>query len=1216
MIFVVSAATVSAATWTVTKTADTADGSCNSDCSLREAIAAAAISGDNIVFATPLFSSARTILLADAAGFRTLLIEKSITIDGPGANLLTIRGPSTGPNKYRVIAVAIGLVVDLNGLTISGGDVLGDGGGISTFGSVTTVRNCHVTDNVASGGSGGGIKNAGGGTLNVLNSTVSRNIGTFSTSGAGGIHSDGTLNINNSTISDNTKTSFGYNVGGIYALGPTTITGSTITNNGASGLSVVGGVASNGAGVITIRNSIVAGNVNQPDISGFLVISAGYNLIGTTDIAANFNEPGDQVGTPGSPLDARLDPLGNYGGTTPTHRLQMTPVMSPAIDKGKSFGTATDQRGEVRPFDSLAISNAVGGDGSDIGAYEIFFTLPLVVTKTADTNDGNCDSDCSLREAINAAGSGNTIEFSPLFNTPQTITLSDTAGFRELAIVDKSITIAGKGAELLTIRRDPASLQNFRIFRIGNTGINPVNVTLTGMKITGGRTAVNSGAGIRIDGNQNSLLLESCFVTENSVISGAVSAGGGIQSSATLTIRNSTISNNTVSTSVGQGAGGIYSISSGPLTLTNSTVSGNSVTGSGNNNAGGVYTNVAATTNSTITNNLTSGIGSAGGVIGGGNTEIRGSIVAGNQNNLVIPDAGGAFISSGYNVIGNIGTATGLAAPTDQSGTAATPLDPRLDPLAFNGGPTPTHALRIGSPAIDAGNAFGIASDQRGSLRPVDNPGAPPAPGGDNSDVGSFESPRLSPLTVTKTADTNDGTCDSDCSLREAIAAASRGREIVFSSLFDSAQVITLSDAAGFQELLIEGKSMSIAGKGADLLTVRRDPASPVPFRIFRVQSDPSGGRVGLDLSGMTIASGRNVGAGGGLRLVGNENRLTLTNCVVTGNSSLSASGGGGIDSSGILTVRNSTVSNNTINGGSSSAGGIYSINGFDTGGMTLTNSTVSGNLVTGASAASAGGVQTRTATITNSTITDNGTFGALGASGLLGDGTTQIQGTIIAANRNNATVPDVQFDTSPFVSLGYNLIGSAVPGNGFVNGVNADQIGTMAATRNPMLDPLSNYGGTTPTHRPQFNSPVLDKGTSFGLTSDQRGSSRPYDMANVSNAGDGSDIGAIELLLGPSSAMVRVSGRVVTFDGAGLRNARVVITDAIGNTRSAISSSLGYYSFDEVAAGETYVITVVSKRYSFAPQIVGVSDSIDDLILIAIPPPITATEMRIGTEK
>jgi len=250
---------------------------------------------------------------------------------------------------------------------------------------------------------------------------------------------------------------------------------------------------------------------------------------------------------------------------------------------------------------------------------------------------------------------------------------------------------------------------------------------------------------------------------------------------------------------------------------------------------------------------------------------------------------------------------------------------------------------------------------------------------------------------------------------------------------------------------------------------------------------------------------------------------------------------------------------------------------------------------------------------ITNSTITDNGTFGALGASGLLGDGTTQVRGTIVAANRNNASVPDVQFDTSPFTSLGYNLIGSSAAGSGFINGVNADQSGTLAVARNPMLDPLNNYGGTTPTHRPQITSPVLDKGLSFGSTTDQRGSSRPYDMASMSNAGDGSDIGAFELLISPSAALVRVSGRVVTFDGVGLRNARLVITDASGNTRSTISSSLGYYSFDEVGAGETYVITVVSKRYNFAPQIIAVSDSIDDLVLFAMPSPITATEVRNG---
>ena len=65
--------------------------------------------------------------------------------------------------------------------------------------------------------------------------------------------------------------------------------------------------------------------------------------------------------------DPQLLPLGNYGGQTKTHALRLT---SPAIDKGKSFGNTTDQRGLTRPFDNPLIPNATGGDGADIGAFE------------------------------------------------------------------------------------------------------------------------------------------------------------------------------------------------------------------------------------------------------------------------------------------------------------------------------------------------------------------------------------------------------------------------------------------------------------------------------------------------------------------------------------------------------------------------------------------------------------------------------------------------------------------------------------------------------------------------------------------------------------------------------------------------------------------------------------------------------------------------------
>lgn len=89
---------------------------------------------------------------------------------------------------------------------------------------------------------------------------------------------------------------------------------------------------------------------------------------------------------------------------------------------------------------------------------------------------------------------------------------------------------------------------------------------------------------------------------------------------------------------------------------------------------------------------------------------------------------------------------------------------------------------------------------------------------------------------------------------------------------------------------------------------------------------------------------------------------------------------------------------------------------------------------------------------------------------------------------------------------------------------------------------------------------------------------------------------------IAPSAANVSVSGRVTTSNGLGVRNAVVTITDSTGVSRSARTGSFGYYRFEGVRSGETYVISVESKRYTFTPRTVNVSDDVNDLDLIAEP--------------
>ena len=186
----------------------------------------------------------------------------------------------------------------------------------------------------------------------------------------------------------------------------------------------------------------------------------------------------------------------------------------------------------------------------------------------------------------------------------------------------------------------------------------------------------------------------------NTTISGnqAGIAGGGLSLSGTATITNSTISGNTAGlfgpvgpTGIG---GGISDF--GTLTIINSTISGNNAHGStfkGGGEGGGIYNGGSADIgNSTLNGNQAD---VHGGSIYGGTFDIGNSILnGGNPENIY----GATVTSHGYNVCSDDGGGF-LNGPGDQINS-----NPLLGPLQNNGGPTFTHALLMGSPAIDAGN--------------------------------------------------------------------------------------------------------------------------------------------------------------------------------------------------------------------------------------------------------------------------------------------------------------------------------------------------------------------------------------------------------------------------------------------------------------------------------------------------------------------------------
>ena len=92
---------------------------------------------------------------------------------------------------------------------------------------------------------------------------------------------------------------------------------------------------------------------------------------------------------------------------------------------------------------------------------------------------------------------------------------------------------------------------------------------------------------------------------------------------------------------------------------------------------------------------------------------------------------------------------------------------------------------------------------------------------------------------------------------------------------------------------------------------------------------------------------------------------------------------------------------------------------------------------------------------------------------------------------------------------------------------------------------------------------------------------------------------------LNPTAAHVSVAGRVTSASGYGIRNAIIVLTGPDGVTKLAVTSSFGYYRFDDIAAGENYVVRVASKRYVFAnaTRVIAVNDDLTEVDFVAEEP-------------
>jgi hypothetical protein len=343
-------------------------GAPSTNCTLRDALAAAAAAGKgNISFANPLFATPQTITLAHG----TLSIASNTTITGPtssNAPLVTV----SGGNQYTVFFVAIGVVnASISGFAITGGtDTAYAGGGISNLG-VLTVNNCNLTGNSVAYTAGGGIYNTG--TLTLNNSNVSGNsiLERFEfLGGGGGVWNGGVMTIVGSSISGNTTSANSIGGAGILNIATLTIVNSIISGNAVPignplSSAPIGAGILNGGNLI-LSTSTVAGNVNLMGNAGGII--NGGTLTVTNSIVADNVATGpnyDAVNLPlheddcrgsGCPANGANGSVVGAGGSS---LLPGSPAICAGLLADIPSGLTTDLRGTPRTTTYTTSSGSV-----------------------------------------------------------------------------------------------------------------------------------------------------------------------------------------------------------------------------------------------------------------------------------------------------------------------------------------------------------------------------------------------------------------------------------------------------------------------------------------------------------------------------------------------------------------------------------------------------------------------------------------------------------------------------------------------------------------------------------------------------------------------------------------------------------------------------------------------------------------------------------------
>lgn len=1140
----------------VNKTADTADGLCDADCSLREAIIAANAKPGNNVILLPAGVYELTLVGngEDAAQTGDLDITDDLVLLGAGAEVTVIDAYAdneANPARDRGFQILNVATVEIANVTVRDGLAV-VGSAIDSAGNLTLLQ-CSINNNGRTVNYGAAIHNTG--TLMLRSSTVAENGnpyisggGIFNEGGAvtleystlrnnmagagGGIHnSSGSITIKNSTIEQNGSRFPG---GGIYSEGASivTIVDSTLSKNGGR---PGGGIFVQG-GRLMLNNSVVQENSSQSSGGGLYIANGTVTVENQTVFRMNF-----AVYAGGGIYNNGSDLLSLANVQIEANRTQFN-------DGG---GIYNQGPGGISIRGLTVISNTAAGSGG--GIYNLgelsVDGMSIANNRASDKGGGLFHANADAR--ISHTGfSGNQArsDGGGVYSLNAKMFVNESSVAQNQAARGAGIFNQGDLAALSlnksVLNDNVASVDGGAIASYGGAN-GTASVYLMVTQVFDNVSRQSSGG---LSNSGGTMTLNSTRVYSN-VAEGGV--GGGISNGATLVISNSSVNHN----QAWQGAG-IYN--GGSVTVAGTEILGNQASQEG----GGIYNSKGMVT------------------LGGGTLVSQNRATSGgglfnfDRGQVTIEGAGFGANLAGYGAAIHNSSKTGVVSAT--GGWFENNRATGDGGAIYNQGSFTARQVRFTSNRAIGGGAILNWAEGKVALtectlneNQADNGGAIET--GENGNVviessllrlnhanyagGALWSNHSAKIELRRTTVSENSALYPGQPDFESKGGAIYLSGISFVYLLDGS-VVSNNEAvygggvAGYSEM-----SLIVVDKSEILSNIARKDGGGIYNRsmlhiqnhvlIRGNQAAGVGGGIWTNTGGTTIDKSiisENIAKGGkGGGVYNASPQISFSNCAVQNNVADhfdKANGGGVYNESGLLKFTNCIVSENRAKSGNQGYGGaLYNLAGTiefvsdtlrnnivlgwsnyagsaiynETGTLTVRDSSVITNSADGHALGKGGAIhnQAGTVEIINSTISGNtANPGGSGVGGIFNTGVLHLTNSTIVSNSSYLSGGIAGSATLKNTILAYNRAVPTDSGNCHANatitslGYNLDSDGSCRLTGpgdaskiDPLLGPLAHNGGPTLTHKPQVGSPAIDTGTNDGCpATDQRGQPRSTD--------------------------------------------------------------------------------------------------------------------------